>query len=73
MKSLQMGSASLLALRWSTRGGFLLERHLHDRFTQRRINGEWFDFRRVADPVQEIAEAADEFLRQFGESNPDHE
>ncbi|MEV7864260.1 hypothetical protein AB0O86_37315 [Streptomyces hirsutus] len=50
-----------------------MERHLHDRFTQRRINGEWFGFRRVADPVQEIAEAADELLRQFGESNPDHE
>ncbi|MFF3930398.1 hypothetical protein [Streptomyces hirsutus] len=73
MKSLQTGSASLLVLRWSARGGFLLERHLHDRFTQRRINGEWSDFRRVADPVQEIAEAADELLRQFGESNPDHE
>ncbi|WP_328842872.1 GIY-YIG nuclease family protein [Streptomyces sp. NBC_00258] len=73
MKSLQAGSASPLVLRWSARGGFLLERHLHDRFDQRRINGEWFDFRRVADPVEVIVEAADEFLRQFGEFNPDHE
>ncbi|MET7540046.1 GIY-YIG nuclease family protein [Streptomyces sp. NPDC005507] len=70
MKSLQTGSASPLVLRWSARGGFLLERHLHDRFDGQRINGEWFDFRHVAEPVQVIAEAAEEFLRQFGESNP---
>ncbi|MFF3459686.1 GIY-YIG nuclease family protein [Streptomyces sp. NPDC002730] len=73
MKSLQTGSASPLVLRWSAHGGFLLERHLHDGFDQRRINGEWFDFRRVADPVQVIAEAAEEFLQQFDEFNPDQE
>ncbi|CDR18128.1 GIY-YIG nuclease family protein [Streptomyces iranensis] len=73
IKSLQRGSASPLVLRWSARGGFPLERHLHDRFGQRRISGEWFDFRRVADPVQVIAEAAEEFLRQFGEFDPVHE
>ncbi|MFG2227706.1 GIY-YIG nuclease family protein [Streptomyces sp. NPDC048644] len=73
MKALQRGSASPLVLRWSARGGFPLERHLHDQFGQRRIDGEWFDFRRVADPAQAIAGAAEEFLRQFGESSPGHE
>ncbi|MFK4189202.1 GIY-YIG nuclease family protein [Streptomyces sparsogenes] len=70
IKSLQRGSASPLVLHWSTRGGFPLERHLHERFGQRQISGEWFDFHHVADPVQVIAEAAEKFLRQFGEPNP---
>ncbi|MGW0316082.1 GIY-YIG nuclease family protein [Streptomyces flavidovirens] len=60
-------------MRWSARGSFLLERHLHERFDQRRINGEWFDFRPVADPVQVIAEVAEEFLRQYDKLNADGE
>lgn len=62
IKGIQTGSASLILLRWSTRGGRPLEDHLHEKFRRRRLTGEWFDFRRVADPVKLISEAASVFL-----------
>lgn len=71
LRSLQMGSASPIVLRWSARGGYPLERHLHETFDKRRISGEWFDFRRVANPVKKIDEAADIFLKQFESGHPD--
>jgi hypothetical protein len=71
LRALQIGSASPIALRWSTPGGYPLERHLHETFDKRRISGEWFDFRRVADPVKKIAEAANIFLKQFDSDQPD--
>lgn len=70
LKSLQVGSASPIMLRWSSAGGFALERHLHDSFSDCRISGEWFDFRDVDDPAALINEAAQEFLQQFDDSQP---
>jgi hypothetical protein len=70
MKSLQIGSATTLELRWSARGGFPLERHLHERFDPRRTHGEWFDFRDHPDPVREIDEAAHAFLQLYAEEGP---
>jgi len=65
LRVLQIGSASPIVLRWSERGGYALERHLHEKFQKRRISGEWFDFRKVANPVRKIAAEASIFLRQF--------
>ncbi|MGW2184136.1 GIY-YIG nuclease family protein [Streptomyces sp. NPDC001732] len=67
MKSLQIGSASMLVLRWNSQGGYPLEKHLHKEFRENHMQGEWFDFRRVADPVKKINEAAQAFLRRFEE------
>jgi hypothetical protein len=58
IKSLQTGAAATIILRWSTRGGFPLERHLHEQFQERRLSGEWFDFRDAADPVEVISQVA---------------
>ncbi|MCI3279127.1 GIY-YIG nuclease family protein [Streptomyces cylindrosporus] len=71
LRSLQVGCPSPILLRWSERGGYPLERHLHNTFADRRISGEWFDFRDVADPVKEIDAAARAFLRQFEGDEPD--
>lgn len=65
LRSLQIGSASPIVLRWSTRGGYPLERHLHETFDKKRISGEWFDFRRIANPVKAIADAAGVFLADY--------
>jgi hypothetical protein len=65
MKSLQIGSAATLVLRWSAQGGYPLENHLHETFRKKRTHGEWFDFGRAADPVKKINEAARGFLRRF--------
>ncbi|NEC17947.1 GIY-YIG nuclease family protein [Streptomyces parvus] len=65
MRSLQIGSASRIVLRWSERGGYPLERHLHAAFDNIRISGEWFDFRKHGDPTAEIGRLAQAFLAQF--------
>ncbi|MFB6445943.1 GIY-YIG nuclease family protein, partial [Bacillus velezensis] len=65
LRALQMGSASPIELRWSARGGFPLERHLHASFNKKRISGEWFDFRQVTDPVKAISAAARGFLADY--------
>lgn len=65
VKSLQGGSAATLKLRWSARGGFPLERHLHEKFDVKRTHGEWFDFKGHPDPIQEINETALTFLQQY--------
>lgn len=62
IKSLQTSSASQVTLRWSARGGLPLESYLHEKFSRRRLSGEWFDFRRTPDPVKVISEAAQVFL-----------
>ncbi|WP_309243795.1 GIY-YIG nuclease family protein [Streptomyces sp. CAI-85] len=67
IKSLQSGSATTLELRWSARGGFPLERYLHEQFDARRTHGEWFDFQGRPGPVQEINEAAHVFLQRYAE------
>jgi Meiotically Up-regulated Gene 113 (MUG113) protein len=65
MKSLQIGSAATLVLRWSAQGGYPLENYLHEAFCKKRTHGEWFDFGRVSDPAKKINEAARGFLRRF--------
>lgn len=65
IKSIQTGSASLISVRWSTRGGRPLEDYLHEKFRRRRLTGEWFDFRRVTDPVKLISDAAGVFLTDY--------
>ena len=67
MKSLQIGSATTLKLRWSARGGFALERYPHEQFNARRTHGEWFDFQGHPDPVEEINEAAQAILQRYAE------
>ncbi|KOT43720.1 helicase A859L [Streptomyces rimosus subsp. rimosus] len=69
IKSLQSGSATTLELRWSARGGYPLERYLHEQFNVRRTHGEWFDFESCPDPVAEIDNAAHAFLRQYAEES----
>ncbi|MGW0608710.1 GIY-YIG nuclease family protein [Streptomyces sp. NPDC002640] len=67
MKGLQIGTPTPLVLRWSSRGGYTLERHLHEVFRERQVSSEWFNFGRVKEPVEEIAAAASSFLAQFQE------
>lgn len=62
--SIQTSSPTKIHLRWSARGGLPLETHLHEKFHRRRMSGEWFDFRRVADPVKVISDAASAFLEK---------
>ncbi|MDJ0461913.1 GIY-YIG nuclease family protein [Streptomyces sp. H27-C3] len=70
VKSLQAGSAATLELRWTARGGFPLERYLHEQFDAKRTHGEWFDFQGRPDPVQEIDEAAHAFLQRYADEGP---
>lgn len=72
IRSLQIGSASPIVLRWSERGGFPLERHLHEVFDHQRISGEWFDFRQHGNPQRAIKDAARAFLAQFERSTSQH-
>lgn len=65
LKQLQIGSASPIVLRWQSPGGYLLESHLHEKFTRLRITGEWFNFQRTGDPVKAINKSAQAFLQQF--------
>jgi hypothetical protein len=44
---------------WRTPGDHRLEGALHTRFEPLRVHGEWFDFAGIADPVAEIAAAAE--------------
>ncbi|MGW9238031.1 GIY-YIG nuclease family protein [[Kitasatospora] papulosa] len=71
IKTLQTGAASRIVLRWSARGGLRLESHLHEKFRRRRMSGEWFDFRRVSNPVKVIEAAAEQYgLENTGASAP---
>lgn len=65
IKNLQVSAPTRIILRWSARGGLPLESHLHEKFRRRRMSGEWFDFRRVANPVKLISEAAGVFLADY--------
>ncbi|GHE56224.1 hypothetical protein GCM10018785_26890 [Streptomyces longispororuber] len=67
MKSLQIGSATTLKLRWSARGGFPLERYLHEHFNSVRTHSEWFDFQGCPDPAKKIDEVARAFLQRYAE------
>jgi hypothetical protein len=62
IKNLQVAAPTRIVLRWSARGGLPLESHLHEKFRRRRMSGEWFDFRKVSNPVRVIAEAALTFM-----------
>lgn len=58
LKGIQTGHPHKLHIRWSFGGGSELEGFLHDRFRDRRLEGEWFDFGNE-DPVKAVSEAAD--------------
>ncbi|REK87574.1 helicase [Streptomyces inhibens] len=68
VKSLQVGSANRLELRWSARGGYPLERHLHNHFEKVCTHGEWFNFQGVTDAVAEIDMTARHFLRRYNDA-----
>jgi hypothetical protein len=68
VRSLQVGSATMLELRWSSRGGYPLERYLHDHFQEGRTHSEWFDFQGVPDPVGEIDVVARHFLSRHNDA-----
>jgi hypothetical protein len=53
LSGLQTGSAYLLHVLWSYGGDVDLEVHLHNRFADMRMQGEWFDFGGT-DPVAEV-------------------
>jgi hypothetical protein len=66
MKGLQIGTPTPLVLHWSSRGGYALERHLHEVFRDKQVSSEWFDFG-SKDPIQKIKASADVFLERFKE------
>lgn len=70
LKTLQSGSGSPLVVRWTSSGGGWLEERLHERFAERALGREWFDFRDVTDPAQMIDRAARKLLRQCGAVGP---
>lgn len=53
LSALQTGSAYQLRVLWSYGGGVELEAHLHERFADKRMQGEWFDFGEP-DPVAAV-------------------
>lgn len=59
LKGVQTGSPIRLEVLWSCPGGGWLEERLHTMFAPLRLEGEWFDFG-SADPVTQVAKAADE-------------
>ncbi|WP_367139564.1 GIY-YIG nuclease family protein [Saccharothrix sp. HUAS TT1] len=56
LAALRGASTADLALLWHTEDGRDLERDLHERFADRRVRGEWFDFA-GRDAVAEFAAA----------------
>jgi hypothetical protein len=60
LSALRAGSASSVDFVWLAEGGSALEMFLHERFAERRMHGEWFDFGH-ADAVKAIQEAASGF------------
>lgn len=44
LDALQTGNAERLTIIRAVTGGCAVERHFHDRFTGRRVRGEWFSF-----------------------------
>ncbi|MDV9201703.1 GIY-YIG nuclease family protein [Streptomyces sp. Wh19] len=57
LRDLQCGSPVRLHVMWQTRGGRDLELALHQRFSDYRVHGEWFDFGEDH-PVAIVATAA---------------
>lgn len=57
LAGMQTSHSGVLEILWQAPGGAALEAALHERFAQRRVRGEWFDFTGV-NPVELIAEAA---------------
>jgi hypothetical protein len=60
LRQIQTGHPHKLHVRWSFGGSVELEDYLHRRFTELRLEGEWFDFR-DADPVAEVDKATDAY------------
>lgn len=62
VSGIQTGNPLLVLARWTCPGNVELEMHLHRRFDQIRMQGEWFDFGSL-NPVAEVAAAAEHFYR----------
>ncbi|WP_097982832.1 GIY-YIG nuclease family protein [Streptomyces sp. f150] len=60
LSGLQTGSAYELRVLWSFGGGAELEAHLHRRFADRQMVGEWFDFG-DSDPVEAVMASTEIF------------
>lgn len=60
LSSLRTGSPTGMDLLWTGPGGRPLEQHLHKRFADRHVRGEWFDLSGW-DAVEIIQQAATEF------------
>lgn len=83
LKELQTASSSRLVVRWTTSDrvhrwtengivigsdrGVPLEEGLHEVFSERRMSGEWFDFRDIEDPVAMIRSACADVLSDLDE------
>lgn len=60
LKALQTGSAYELRVLWSFGGDVRLEEHLHRRYKDLRLEGEWFDFG-DDDPVERVMATVDTY------------
>lgn len=61
LRTLQSGYPLRLEVLWHTSGGWGLEQYLHRHFSDKRMEGEWFDFG-DQDPVNAVSRVA--FKRQ---------
>jgi hypothetical protein len=62
LRQVQTGSPYELSVLWSFGGDARLESHLHDRFADRQMVGEWFDFAEV-DSVNAVQTCTEEYYR----------
>lgn len=65
---LQVGNPFDLEILWTTPGGVLLERALHDRFNLWYRRGEWFDFPDGVDAVQCVSRTVKALMPAVGKS-----
>lgn len=62
LRQLQTGSPQLLRVLWSFGGDSRLEAYLHERFADRQMVGEWFDFGDI-DPVEAVQTCTEDYYR----------
>lgn len=60
LKQLQTSSPQELRVLWSFGGDWRLEAHLHQRFADRQLKGEWFDFK-DEDPTVAVSRCTDAY------------
>lgn len=54
MNTLQTGSPSTLRLIWRVEGASQIEKLMHNRMNEVRLQGEWFNFQTLTDSVDQI-------------------